>query len=86
VAKTTLPQYRGVCWLDTSPESLARDQAHILHGVQCKMPSFTGWRHLHDNGEPCLFESEDERSMFIELLRLSDRDEFLPPRKSQEPK
>jgi ligand-binding SRPBCC domain-containing protein len=70
------PKYRGATWLDTSPESLRRDQARILYGVQIKMPGFTGWRHLHDDGEPCLFEDEDDRSMFIDLLRLSDREEF----------
>jgi hypothetical protein len=64
--------YRMSQWLDTSPESLAQKSANIFYGVQERRDG--RWGHLHDDGEPCLFDNIDECGMFIDLLRLADRE------------
>jgi len=66
--------YRVSMWLDTSPESLAQEQARIFYGVQARVPDTPAWRHLHTEGEPCLFDTPEEASMFIDLLLLDDAD------------
>lgn len=65
--------YQMTQWLDTtSHESLAQEHARILYGVREHREG--RWGHLHENGEPCLFEDRDEAGMFIDFLIYADQD------------
>lgn len=66
-----MSRYRITQWLDTSLESLAQEQARILYGVQERRDGL--WGHLHDGGEPCLFDNLDDAEAFIDTMRLADR-------------
>ena len=69
MGRVTYPQYRVTQWLDNSDESMLREQATIIYGVQTMRHKGGRWMHVCRDSEPLFFDTREEASAACAELR-----------------
>lgn len=67
--KAKYPKYKLHWWLDTSPESFAKDEPDVFYGVQILTEKGGRYRHCHSNGKPLLYKTRGDAQVVLQYLR-----------------
>jgi len=70
--KAKYPKYRVSSWIDTSEESMAKENADIVYGVQTQRHKGGPWMHVAKGEEPMFFDTADKASSACDTLRRKD--------------
>jgi hypothetical protein len=63
------PKYKIGQWIDTNEESMNKEQATIIYGVQIKPEKGAKWMHCFRDEKPLLFSTIDLASAAITELK-----------------